>query len=140
MKKAPPLIPLLLAGLALACTLSTAQAVSGAWTGNGANDSWNNSTNWTAAFPTTGNTATFNATVSNSTVSMNGTAVSLNNIGFNTDPGSYTFNAGGGGNQTMWLAAMDDRIAASVPVASVGTFESYVGGSNCVCVKRCPMV
>ena len=41
--------------------------------------------------------------------------------------------ASGGGNQTMWLAAMDDRIAASVPVASVGTFESYVGGSNCVC-------
>jgi len=41
--------------------------------------------------------------------------------------------ASGGGNQTMWLAAMDDRIASSVPVASVGTFESYVGGSNCVC-------
>jgi hypothetical protein len=41
--------------------------------------------------------------------------------------------ASGGGNQTMWLAAMDDRIAASVPVASVGTFQSYVGGSNCVC-------
>jgi len=41
--------------------------------------------------------------------------------------------ASGGGNQTMWLAAMDDRIAASVPVASVGTFEAYIGGSNCVC-------
>jgi len=41
--------------------------------------------------------------------------------------------ASGGGNQTMWLAAMDDRITASVPVASVGTFEAYVGGSNCVC-------
>lgn len=41
--------------------------------------------------------------------------------------------ASGGGNQTMWLAAMDDRIKASVPVASVGTFESYIGGSNCVC-------
>ena len=41
--------------------------------------------------------------------------------------------ASGGGNQTMWLAAMDDRVAASVPVASAGTFESYIGGSNCVC-------
>jgi hypothetical protein len=41
--------------------------------------------------------------------------------------------ASGGGNQTMWLAAMDERVTASVPVASVGTFESYVGGSNCVC-------
>jgi hypothetical protein len=41
--------------------------------------------------------------------------------------------ASGGGNQTMWLAAMDDRVAASVPVASVGTFEAYIGGSNCVC-------
>lgn len=41
--------------------------------------------------------------------------------------------ASGGGNQTMWLAAMDNRVKASVPVASVGTFESYIGGSNCVC-------
>jgi len=71
-------------------------AASGAWTGNGANNSWNNNSNWTAAFPTTGDTATFNATVSNSTVSMNGTAVSLLSIAFNTNAGSYTFNAGGG--------------------------------------------
>ena len=41
--------------------------------------------------------------------------------------------ASGGGNQTMWLTAMDDRIAAAMPVVSVGTFQSYVGGSNCVC-------
>lgn len=41
--------------------------------------------------------------------------------------------ASGGGNQTMWLAAMDERIVAAVPVVSVGTFESYVGGTNCVC-------
>jgi len=41
--------------------------------------------------------------------------------------------ASGGGNQTMWLAAMDDRVAAAVPVVSVGTFESYVGATNCVC-------
>lgn len=41
--------------------------------------------------------------------------------------------ASGGGNQTMWLAAMDDRVKAAMPVVSVGTFESYVMRSNCVC-------
>jgi hypothetical protein len=41
--------------------------------------------------------------------------------------------ASGGGNQTMWLAAMDDRIKAAVPVVSVGTFEAYVMRSNCIC-------
>lgn len=41
--------------------------------------------------------------------------------------------ASGGGNQTMWLAAMDERIAAAVPIVSVGSFTSYVSGSNCVC-------
>lgn len=41
--------------------------------------------------------------------------------------------ASGGGNQTMWVAAMDERIKAAVPVVSVGTFESYVMCSNCIC-------
>lgn len=41
--------------------------------------------------------------------------------------------ASGGGNQTMWLAAMDDRVQAAMPVVSVGSFESYVMRSNCVC-------
>lgn len=41
--------------------------------------------------------------------------------------------ASGGGNQTMWVAAVDERIRAAVPVVSVGTFESYVMNSNCVC-------
>ncbi len=41
--------------------------------------------------------------------------------------------ASGGGNQTMWLAALDPRIKASVPVVSVGTFESYVTRVNCFC-------
>ncbi len=39
----------------------------------------------------------------------------------------------GGGNQTMWLAAMDERVKAAIPVTSVGTFESYVMRVNCVC-------
>ena len=41
--------------------------------------------------------------------------------------------ASGGGNQTMWLSAMDERIAAAMPVVSVGSFSSYVSGINCVC-------
>ncbi|HTN38179.1 MAG TPA: acetylxylan esterase [Arachidicoccus sp.] len=41
--------------------------------------------------------------------------------------------ASGGGNQTMWLAALDPRIKACMPVVSVGTFQSYIMGSNCVC-------
>lgn len=41
--------------------------------------------------------------------------------------------ASGGGNQTMYLAAMDERIKASVPVVSAGTFESYISNENCIC-------
>jgi hypothetical protein len=41
--------------------------------------------------------------------------------------------ASGGGNQTMWLSAVDTRVKADVPVVSVGTFESYIMGSNCIC-------
>ena len=41
--------------------------------------------------------------------------------------------ASGGGNQTMWLAAVDERVKAAVPVVSVGTFESYIMQSNCIC-------
>ena len=41
--------------------------------------------------------------------------------------------ASGGGNQTMWLAAVDERVKAAIPVVSVGTFESYVMRDNCIC-------
>jgi dienelactone hydrolase len=41
--------------------------------------------------------------------------------------------ASGGGNQTMWVAALDPRVKAAVPVVSVGTFESYVTEVNCWC-------
>lgn len=52
----------------------------------------------------------------------------------NVDPQNIgTTGASGGGNQTMWLAAIDDRIKAAVPVVSVGTFESYIMQSNCIC-------
>ncbi len=39
----------------------------------------------------------------------------------------------GGGNQTMYLAAFDERIRAAAPVVSVGSYQSYVGGTNCIC-------
>ena len=39
----------------------------------------------------------------------------------------------GGGNQTMYLAAMDDRVKAAIPVCSPGTYESYLYTSNCYC-------
>lgn len=41
--------------------------------------------------------------------------------------------ASGGGNQTMWISALDPRVKASVPVVSVGTFEAYVTRGNCWC-------
>lgn len=39
----------------------------------------------------------------------------------------------GGGNATMWVGAMDERLKAVMPVVSVGSFESYVMRSNCCC-------
>ena len=41
--------------------------------------------------------------------------------------------ATGGGNQTLWVSALDERIKASVPVVSIGTMESYVTNYNCWC-------
>lgn len=41
--------------------------------------------------------------------------------------------ASGGGNQTMYAAAWDDRFAAAVPVCSVGTYQSYLGVACCIC-------
>lgn len=39
----------------------------------------------------------------------------------------------GGGNQTMWLSALDARVKASVPVVSAGTFQAFVTNANCWC-------
>src|SRR5206468_10437777 len=41
--------------------------------------------------------------------------------------------ASGGGNQSMYAGALDDRIRAVVPVCSVGTYQSYLHAACCVC-------
>lgn len=51
--------------------------------------------------------------------------VDKNNIGVTGESG--------GGNQTMWIMALDSRLKAAIPVVSVGTFEAYALGHNCIC-------
>src|SRR5205807_7709279 len=41
--------------------------------------------------------------------------------------------ASGGGNQSMYAGALDDRFAAVVPVCSVGTYQAYLRSACCVC-------
>jgi dienelactone hydrolase len=41
--------------------------------------------------------------------------------------------ASGGGNQTMYAGALDERFRAVVPVCSVGTYQSYLHSACCVC-------
>jgi dienelactone hydrolase len=41
--------------------------------------------------------------------------------------------ASGGGNQTMYVGALDERILAAVPVCSVGNYQAYMKAACCVC-------
>ncbi len=41
--------------------------------------------------------------------------------------------ASGGGNQSMYAGALDERFAAVVPVCSVGTYQAYLQAACCVC-------
>lgn len=41
--------------------------------------------------------------------------------------------ASGGGNQTMYAGALDERIGAVVPVCSVGNYQAYLRAACCVC-------
>jgi dienelactone hydrolase len=41
--------------------------------------------------------------------------------------------ASGGGNQTMYAGALDERFRAIVPVCSVGTYQAYLHAACCVC-------
>lgn len=41
--------------------------------------------------------------------------------------------ASGGGNQTMYAGAYDERFQAVVPVCSVGNYQAYLGVACCMC-------
>ena len=41
--------------------------------------------------------------------------------------------ASGGGNQTLYAGATDDRLAAVIPVCGIGTYDSYLATACCVC-------
>ena len=41
--------------------------------------------------------------------------------------------ASGGGNQTMYAGALDERFKAVVPVCSVGNYQAYLHAACCVC-------
>src|SRR5205085_5086730 len=41
--------------------------------------------------------------------------------------------ASGGGNQSMYAGALDERFGAVVPVCSVGNYQSYLRAACCVC-------
>ena len=41
--------------------------------------------------------------------------------------------ASGGGNQTMYAGALDERFQAVVPVCSVGNYQAYLQAACCVC-------
>lgn len=41
--------------------------------------------------------------------------------------------ASGGGNQSMYAGALDERFGAVVPVCSVGNFQAYLRAACCVC-------
>ena len=41
--------------------------------------------------------------------------------------------ASGGGNQTLYAGATDERLKAVIPVCGVGTYDSYLTSACCVC-------
>jgi len=41
--------------------------------------------------------------------------------------------ASGGGNQSLYAGATDDRLKAIVPVCGIGTYEAYLEAACCVC-------
>jgi len=50
------------------------------------------------------------------------------------DPGKIGITgASGGGNQSMYAGAWDERLKAVVPVCSVGNYRSYLGAACCLC-------
>ncbi len=106
---------LALAGSALLLTVSHAFAANGTWNGT-TSDDWQDSANWSAAFPTFGETATFNTTSANTTIDM-GTGLNIRNITFDTaNVAAYTLGTGGAGGQAFALG--DALNAAAITLKS----------------------
>jgi dienelactone hydrolase len=50
------------------------------------------------------------------------------------DPGRLAVTgASGGGNQTLYAGATDDRLKAVIPVCGIGTYDSYLKTACCMC-------
>ena len=50
------------------------------------------------------------------------------------DPGKIGITgASGGGNQTMYAGAFDERFQCVVPTCSVGTYNAYLSAACCMC-------
>ncbi|MBQ15867.1 MAG: acetylxylan esterase [Planctomycetaceae bacterium] len=50
------------------------------------------------------------------------------------DPGRIgVTGTSGGGNQTIYVGALDDRLKCVVPVCSVGNYQAYLGAACCMC-------
>src|SRR5262249_41471483 len=41
--------------------------------------------------------------------------------------------ASGGGNQTLYAGATDERLKAVIPVCGIGTYDAYLSAACCVC-------
>ncbi|MFM8717308.1 MAG: hypothetical protein ACKOF3_11120, partial [Spartobacteria bacterium] len=88
---------------ALALTPSLAHAANATWSG-ATSGNWSETTNWSASpVPGTGDTATFNATSSNTTLDL-GSGVTISTLLFDTaNAAAYTIGSGGAGSQTLTL-------------------------------------
>ncbi|MFM8764987.1 MAG: autotransporter-associated beta strand repeat-containing protein, partial [Spartobacteria bacterium] len=88
---------------ALALTPSLAHAANATWSG-ATSGNWSVTTNWSASpVPGTGDTATFNAASSNTTLDL-GSGVTISTLLFDTaNAAAYTIGSGGAGSQTLTL-------------------------------------
>ncbi len=97
--------------------ISSADAVSATWTGS-SSGVWATTGNWNASpVPSTGNTATFNAASSNTSINL-GAGVLITTLLFDTSSAvAYTLSTGAVGSQTLTLND-SDTITANSTVSS----------------------
>ena len=108
---------LALAGSSLLITVSHTFAASGTWNGT-TNALWNLDSNWSAAFPVTGNTATFNNAGNGNTTIDLGAGASVTTVNFDTaSAAAYTIGSGAVGSQTLTLGTTGNP-AGTISMAS----------------------